>query len=313
MKSLSNIHALLQAKIRTKLLLSYLALGVGILSLSLSAMYVRWAQAPGTVTGFYRLLLSTIIILPFFIRRNFSKHHLTWSRIIPPLLGGICMAGTFSLWNTSLFYTNVASAAMIGNISPLWVSLAAWWLFRERLEPQFWLGLIVLFLGIALIMGGNFFWQPRLGLGDLMAAGSSFFYAAYILATQWGRRCLDSLSLVWINGASACIGMLFVIILFKQPLVGFPGQTWVVFLCAAILTQTIGYIAISYSLGNLPASVVSPSLNLQPVVTIVLAIPLLREVPSALQVMGSLLTLGGIYMINYVHQQKSRSAINGGV
>jgi drug/metabolite transporter (DMT)-like permease len=33
--------------------------------------------------------------------------------------GGMCMACTFSLWNTSLFYTNVASAAMIRNTSPL--------------------------------------------------------------------------------------------------------------------------------------------------------------------------------------------------
>ena len=58
------------------------------------------------------------------------------------------MAGTFSLWNTSLFYTNVASAAMIGNISPLWVSLAAWVLLREGLRSQFWIGLLVLLLGI---------------------------------------------------------------------------------------------------------------------------------------------------------------------
>jgi drug/metabolite transporter (DMT)-like permease len=99
--------------------------------------------------------------------------------------------------------------------------------------------------------------------------------------------------------------MLFVIILFKQPLVGFSQHTWIVFLSAAIMTQTIGYMAISYSLGNLPASVVSPSLNLQPVVTIILAILLLNEVPSTLQVIGSLLTLGGIYVINHTHQQKN--------
>jgi drug/metabolite transporter (DMT)-like permease len=214
------------------------------------------------------------------------------------------MAGTFSLWNTSLFYTNVASAAMIGNISPLWVSIAAWWLLRERLHTQFWLGLIVLFSGITLIMGGNFFLHPRLGLGDLMAAGSSFFYAAYILVTQWGRQRLDSLSLVWINGASACLWMFFVIILFRQPLIGFSRHTWIVFISAAVITQIIGYTAISYSLGSLPASVVSPSLNLQPVVTIILAIPLLNEIPSILQIGGSLLTLGGVYIINYAHQHK---------
>ena len=294
----------LQSKTQTNLF-SYLSLGAGTLSLSLSAMFVRWAQAPGTVTGFYRLFFSTIILLPFFIKRNPTKYKLTWTSILPPILGGMCMAGTFSLWNTSLFYTNVASAAMIGNISPLWVSIAAWWLLNEHLKPQFWFGLLAILLGISLIMGGNFVSLSHMGIGDLMAIGSSFFYAAYILITQWGRKKLDSLSLVWINGASACLWMLFIILILRQPLFGFPQQTWIIFIAATIITQIIGYMAISYSLGNLPASIVSPTLNLQPVVTIILAIPLLSEVPSITQVIGSVLVLGGVYIINYVYQRKN--------
>ena len=36
--------------------LPYLALAVGILSLGFSAIFVRWAQAPGIITSFYRML-----------------------------------------------------------------------------------------------------------------------------------------------------------------------------------------------------------------------------------------------------------------
>ena len=214
------------------------------------------------------------------------------------------MAGTFALFNTSLFFTNVASAAVISNISPLWVSIAAWWFLRERLESQFWIGLLAVLIGVSLIMGENFVSLSRLGIGDIMAVGSSFFYAAYILMTQWGRKKLDSLSFVWINGASACIWMLFIILILGQPLVGFPQQTWIVYIIAAIFTQIIGYMAISFALGNLPASVVSPTLNLQPVVSIILAIPLLNEIPGLMQVFGSALILGGVYVINYVYRQK---------
>ena len=295
----------IQEKIEKNNLFPYLALGVGVLSLSLSPMYVRWAQAPGTVTGFYRLFFSTIILVPFFIKRNAVKYKLSWTSMLPPILGGACMAATFALFNTSLFFTNVASAAVISNISPLWVSIAAWWLLRERLKPQFWIGLMTVLSGVFLIMGGNFASLSRLGVGDLMAVGSSFFYAAYMLITQWGRKKLDSLSLVWINGASASIWMLFIILILRQPLVGFPPQTWIVYIIATIFTQIIGYMAISYSLGNLPASVVSPTLNLQPVVSIILAIPLLSEVPSLMQVFGSALILGGVYIINYIYRKKS--------
>lgn len=294
----------IQSKLENNNLFSYLALGVGVLSLSFSPMYVRWAQAPGTVTGFYRLFFSTIILAPFFIKRNQAKHKFKWTNMLPPILGGMCMAGTFALFNTSLFFTNVASAAVISNISPLWVSIAAWWFLRERLESQFWIGLLAVLIGVSLIMGENFVSLSRLGIGDIMAVGSSFFYAAYILMTQWGRKKLDSLSFVWINGASACIWMLFIILILGQPLVGFPQQTWIVYIIAAIFTQIIGYMAISFALGNLPASVVSPTLNLQPVVSIILAIPLLNEIPGLMQVFGSALILGGVYVINYVYRQK---------
>ena len=47
-----------------KTLLAYLALGVGIFSLSFSAMFVRWANAPGPVTAFYRLFFSIFLLLP---------------------------------------------------------------------------------------------------------------------------------------------------------------------------------------------------------------------------------------------------------
>jgi drug/metabolite transporter (DMT)-like permease len=215
------------------------------------------------------------------------------------------MAINFALWNTSLFYTNVANAAMLGNISPLWVSIAAWLLLREHPKKQFWIGLLTVILGIILIMGRDFLLHPHLGFGDILATSASIFSAAYILITQWGRKNLDSLSYTWINGASASVWLFFIIILFKDPLVGFSQQTWIVFVAAAIITQIIGYMAISFALGSLPASIVSPTLNLQPVITIILAIPLLNEIPNSIQIFGCLLTLGGIYLINYSHQQKN--------
>lgn len=293
-----------QSKISLKNLNSYLALGLGTLSLSLAAMFIRWAHAPGIVTGFYRLFFATLFLLPFFLRRNITKRDISWSDILPPILGGVCMAINFALWNTSLFYTNVANAAMLGNISPLWVSIGALWLFRERLKKQFWIGLLTILLGIILIMGGDFFLHPHLGFGDILATIASVFSAAYILITQWGRKNLDSMSYTWINGASACIWSFFIIKIFNAPLSGFSQQTWVVFVVAAIITQIIGYMAISFSLGHLPASIVSPTLNLQPVITIILAIPLLKEIPSFIQISGCLLALGGVYLINNSYQQK---------
>jgi drug/metabolite transporter (DMT)-like permease len=61
--------------------------------------------------------------------------------------------------------------------------------------------------------------------------------------------------------------------------------------------------SLAYALGHLPASVVSPTMTLQPIVTTLLAIPLLGEIPSIWQGIGGAMALFGIYIINQSHNQ----------
>src|SRR3989304_2571976 len=50
-------------------LLPYTALGVGILSLGFSGIFVRWAHAPGVVTSFYRMAIAVALMALPFARR----------------------------------------------------------------------------------------------------------------------------------------------------------------------------------------------------------------------------------------------------
>jgi hypothetical protein len=56
--------------INNKFITAYLALGAGVLALSLSAMFVRWADAPGPITALYRMFFSVFLLVPFFIKRT---------------------------------------------------------------------------------------------------------------------------------------------------------------------------------------------------------------------------------------------------
>ncbi len=68
------------------------------------------------------------------------------------------------------------------------------------------------------------------------------------------------------------------------------------------MTQVLGYLAINYALGVLPASIVSPTLLAQPVVTALLAGPLLGEWLNVWQVAGGLAVLSGIYLVHRSRQ-----------
>jgi drug/metabolite transporter (DMT)-like permease len=62
--------------------------------------------------------------------------------------------------------------------------------------------------------------------------------------------------------------------------------------------------SLAYALGHLPASIVSPTMILQPVITTLLAIPLLGEIPSIWQGVGGIIALAGIYIVNQSHNRR---------
>lgn len=281
--------------------LPYITLAIGITALSLSAMFVRWAEAPGPVTGFYRLLISTILLTPFFLRQRKILEPINTNALVFPLLAGVFTAFDFAFWNSSLKYTTAANATLLGNTSPLWVALFALFIFREKLRGIFWLGLIVALTGAVLVMGTDFLRHPTLGWGDLMASTAAIFYASYQLTTQRGRRYIDPLRYTWMVGISATIGMWIMNLVLGNQLTNYPAQTWVIFFVTAIVSQMIGYLAITYALGHLPASIVSPTLIGQPVLTAILAIPLLGEIPNTTQWIGGTIALVGIYIVNQSH------------
>ncbi|MBI3161690.1 MAG: DMT family transporter [Chloroflexi bacterium] len=288
----------------------YIALAIGISALSLSAMFVRWADAPGTVTGFYRLLISTVFFTPLFLRQQRRLDPIEKRYLLFPFLAGVFTAFDFAFWNSSLKYTTAANATLLGNTTPLWVALLAFFIFRETLRGIFWLGLVIALAGAILVMGADFLTHPTLGLGDLMASAAAIFYASYQVVTQRGRKHIDPLRYIWLVGVSATAGMLVINLLLGSNLANYPPQTWLIFFLTAIVSQMIGYLAVSYALGHLPAFIVSPTLIGQPILTAVLAIPMLGEIPTPLQWIGGAIALAGIYIVNQSHLQAQEKTPN---
>ncbi len=290
--------------------LPYIALAVGISALSLSAMFVRWADAPGPMTGFYRLLISTLLFTPLFLRQQKKLAPIDKKYLYFPLAGGVLTAFDFAFWNSSLKFTTAANATLLGNTAPLWVALAALLIFHEKLKGIFWVGLVLALSGAALVMGSDFLTHPTLGLGDIMASIAAIFYASYQLVTQRGRVHIDPFRYAWLVGVSATIGMLVMNLILGNPFTGFSTQTWVIFFLTAIVSQMIGYLAITYALGHLPAFVVAPTMIMQPILTAILAIPLLHEIPAPIQWVGGGIALAGIYIVNQSHRQTQQEAPN---
>jgi len=283
---------------------AYLALGISVLALSMSALFVRWSDAPGIVTSFYRMAFGSLLLLPLFLKAQRLPQPLPWKWLPICILGGFFTAGDHAAWSSSLAFTKVANAAFLNNTAPLWVALFTTVVLRKRLGRRFWVGLVWVLAGAITFFAHDILTNPALSGGDILALLSSFFYAGYFLATETARKNVNVFSYLWpVTTASAAL-LLSIIAISGQPLGGYSSTTWFVFIAAAFVSQCLGTIAWSYALGHLPATVVSPTMILQPVLTALLAVPLLGESLHVLQVAGGFAILAGVYLINQLTASK---------
>jgi drug/metabolite transporter (DMT)-like permease len=77
---------------------------------------------------------------------------------------------------------------------------------------------------------------------------------------------------------------------------GHPPITYLWMLLLALVPQLLGHSTFNWALRYLPASFVAVTLLGEPIGSTVLAYFLLREVPSALELIGGALILAGIYV-----------------
>ncbi|MBL8094976.1 MAG: DMT family transporter [Anaerolineales bacterium] len=270
----------------------------GILGMGCSAIFVRWAGAPGAVSGFYRMALAVVVFgLPFAVsvrHQPVRSRRAKWMAV----LAGLCFAADLSLWNQSVLMTSAANATFLGNTAPLWVGLATWLLLKQPLKRGYWIGLAVALGGAFVLVAGDFSLGGQAGLGGLFSLIAGVFYAGYFLATQQARVGMSALTSWWLSALASLTALLAVALVFGQSLVGYAPQTYVWMLAVGLFTQIGGYLLVNYALGHLPASIVSIVLLLQPIVTLALAVPLLGEYPDSQQVVGGVLLLLGVWIVN---------------
>ena len=274
----------------------YLALLLGILSLGASGIFVSLANAPGIVTGFYRVGIATLVLAYPFWRRRAILGTASRRALLMALLGGLFFAGDLAFWNTGVLISGPTIPTFMGNTAPIWVALGAMIFFRERLGRRFWLGLLVAMTGVAILMGVDAFNQ--VGLGAFFGLLAGIFYGAYFLVMQRSRQEMDAISSFWLAAATSTLFLLLAALLLRQPLTGYSTFTYLNFAALGLLVQVVGQLVINFALGYLPASLVAPTLLAQPLLTALLSTLLLGESFTWLQVVGGAAVLAGVYLVH---------------
>ncbi len=275
---------------------AYVVLGISLLAMGFSGIFVRLAGAPGAVAGFYRMAIAAVLLFVPFARGIRRGGWPGRREVLIALLSGLLFAADLFFWNTGILLSGATNPTLMGNTAPIWVGLGAILFFKERPGRLFWIGLLVALGGAAVILGVDAL--NDVGLGTFFGILSGMFYGAYFLVVQRSRQQLNTLTSFWLSVIGSVAGLALMARLLNQPLTGYSTFTYLNLLALGLFVQVGGQMGVAYALGYLPASLVSPTLLLQPVLTGLLAVPILGETISLVQILGGAAVLIGVFVVH---------------
>ncbi len=292
---------------------TYAILGIGLLAVSISAIFIRLAQAeavPSLLIAAARLGIATLILTPITLRSYRAVLlQLTRRDLLLVTISGVFLALHFIFWITSLEYTTVLISVVLVTTTPLWSALLEALFLRTRLSQRTLLGLLVAIAGGVMISLPSADGTLEVGqnplLGGLLSLAGAVAVAAYLVIGRNVRARLPLFPYIWLVYGIAALFALAVVGFSGAAITGYSPNAYLYMAAVAIFPQLIGHSSFNYALAYLSATYVGIASQLEPVGSALLAFFVFQEVPRPAQVIGSLIVLTGVILASL--GQTSRS------
>lgn len=291
---------------------AYGVIVVGILAVSLAAIFIRKAQMEGVPSLFIaaaRLTLAALVLTPFTWNGYGAQiRQLARNEMMLAGVAGFFLALHFATWILSLEYTTVLVGVVLVTTGPLWTAVLETVFLKTRLGTMVILGLVLAIIGgvlIAIPGGEGIEAGSNPLLGGALALTGAVAFAVYIVIGRKLRARLPLLPYIWLVYSGAAFVLIVAVFVARIPITGYSrdGYLWVVAL--ALIPQLIGHSSFNYAVKYLPATFIGIAGQLEPVASAIIAIFLFREIPQSQQIWGSATILVGVTLAGLA-QARSR-------
>ena len=272
---------------------------LGALAIAFSGILVRLANVEPATAAIFRCAyaLPALGVIAWLERRRYGPRPADQVRLA--MLAGVFLAIDLVIWHHTIRLVGAGLATVLGNTQVVIVAFLAWLFLGERPSRRTLLALPMVLGGVVLISGavGTGAYGTNPGLGVVLGLLVGLSYAVFLLVLRHGnadlRRPAGPLFDATLISAVASLGI--GLPLGEVNLVPvFPAHAWL--LTLALSSQVVGWLIISVSLPRLPAALTSVILTLQPVASVLLAMALLGEAPSVIQLLGAGTILVGLLL-----------------
>jgi drug/metabolite transporter (DMT)-like permease len=275
----------------------YIPIFIGVISVSLSAIFVKLANAEAGVIAFYRMLFSVLIMAPlFFWKYTKEIKELRIRDWLFSSVAGIFLAFHFILWFESLNYTSVASSTVLVTLQPLFAFVGTYFFFKENITLKTIFAGVIAIVGSILISWGDFKLSGTAFYGDMLALIACALVTAYFLFGQDVRKRLSLVTYTMVVYAVSTI-TLFIYVLIKGESFGpYPTMDWIWFILLAIVPNLLGHTLFNWSIKYVSTNVVSIAILFEPIGAAILALLIFKEYLIATQIIGGFIVIVGILL-----------------
>ncbi|MER2047733.1 MAG: DMT family transporter, partial [Solibacillus sp.] len=275
----------------------YIPIIIGVISVSLSAIFVKLSSADAGVIAFYRMLFSIMIMLPWFLMKYKNEIKVLSKRDwIFSSIAGVFLSFHFILWFESLNYTSVASSTVLVTMQPLFAFIGTYLFFKEKITLQTFIAGGIAILGSVLISWGDFKISGTALYGDILALIACALITGYLLFGQDVRKRLSLVTYTMVVYSVSTVTLFFYIIVKGESFGPYPAIDWMWFILLAIIPNLLGHNLFNWVLKWTSTNVISIAILFEPVGAALLAMFIFNEYLTVSQIVGGLVVILGIML-----------------
>lgn len=222
------------------------------------------------------------------------------------LLGVVGNLAYQLLFISGMALSRAGNASVLLTTSPIFTAMLSAWLGHERVRPLAWAGIAAAALGIVMVIGSGadgFRFGTETLVGDLLLVAAAAVWSLY---TVGARNPIRRYGSVRITAWTLWVGAVLLVLVGVPDLARLdaaisPGA-WSAVLYAGFLGLGLSYLLWYRGVKVLGNTRTSAFGNLVPILAILIAWPMLGEVPNVWQLVGAVVIIAGIHLVRRATQ-----------
>lgn len=290
---------------------NYLLLFAGVCLSATSSVFVKLVDVHPFVISFYRVFFAGLFWLIIVLVKNrkdlyqVSRKHFMFS-----FFSGIFLAFYYSTWISSLSFTTIANASVLGALCPVFVAIISWVLFKDKISGQSILGITICVAGSALLVSSKMEFGFRNIRGDLLALLGAFFISGYYMLGGYLRKFMSMKIYVTLVYLSAGIVLLIMMKGTGLDMTGYGLRNTFIMILHGFACSVLGHGIYNYILGKLSPVTLTLSVLTEPVFAIVFAMLFFDEALDFITFIGIMTILAGLLLYSLPRGKKKKEDIN---